>query len=249
MHWVNFIALVIGLILSYMLGFWTKRQLVQKGNSEKTSFGMVESSLLALFAFFLGFTFSISASKIETVRVASVQESNAIGTALLRTQLYGAETASEFKSLFKNYLQARTRYFHEDPEQVSQATKNTKRYGQNIWDFASDIHLTGNHVEASRLMLPAINDMLDAVSTRDSAIRATLPPSIIYTLYALSFLSCFIVGFSMKRKFWTNFIGMIYILIIALTVNLILDAGDPRRGFINTKKANQEIEELYNDLL
>ncbi len=249
MHWINFFAMIAGLILLYMLGFWTKRRLVQRGlASEKTGFGTVEGSLLALFAFFLGFTFSISASKIETVRVASVQESNAIGTALLRSQLYTSEIEDRFKILFKKYLEARVQYFDNNEETVIQAMKLSENGAQNIWNLAKEIQKEGKYPEQSRLMIPAINDMIDAVSTRDSAINANLPKSIIWTLYALSFCSCFIVGFSMSKRLVTNFIGMIYVFIIALTVNLILDAGNPRDGFINTKKANNSISYILNSI-
>ncbi len=249
MHWVNFFGLVLGLVLFYTFGFWVKRFLVSRGKaSEKTSFGTVESSLLALFAFFLGFTFSISASKLETVRVNSVSEANAISTALLRCQLYGTEVETQFLQLFRPYLKARALYFHDNEDSVQVAMRETEKYGNEIWNLAKDFQVSGEHVAGNRLMLPAINDMLDAVATRDSSINATLPKSIIWTLYALSFCSCFIVGFSMKKKFLTNFIGMIYILIIALTVNLILDAGNPREGFINTKKANLAIEKIYTQI-
>ncbi len=247
MHWLNFLLLIVGLIMFYMLGFWTKRQLVSKGvASEKTSFGTVEGSLLALFAFFLGFTFSISASKIETVRVTSIAEANAIGTAMLRIQLYDDATQNQLLKLYKPYLRARMLYFHDQADSVALASSETDRIGREIWKLAVLKQKTGDYPAASRLMLPAINEMLDAVSTRDGAIRATLPPSIIWTLYILSFCSCFIVGFGMRKKFFNNFIGMIYIFIIALTVHLILDAADPRQGFINTKKANQAIEAIYD---
>ncbi len=246
MHWISLLALLLGLIIFYLLGFWTKQRLVKQGKaSEKTSFGTVEGSLLALFAFFLGFTFSISASKIETVRQASVDEANAISTAILRTELYSVTEATEIKKLFEPYLRSRIEYFKVGNPSTSDLITQTNETGQAIWQKAQSIFIEGKQAGASRLMITAINDMLDAVSTRDAAINATLPPSIIWTLYALSFCSCFIVGFGMKRKFLTNFIGVLYILFIALTVSLILDAGDPRGGFINTKKANQQIKQIY----
>ncbi len=248
MHWLNLLALFLGLILFYLLGYWTKKRFATKESSDKMDFGMVENSLLALFAFFLGFTFSISASKIKTVRVSSVEESNAISTALMRSELYGGEKSAKFHDLFRSYLEARIMYFDDQTENIPMTLQLTEEYGEQIWDYAKILFESDEYPNESKLMLPAINNMLDAVATRDSAINSTLPNSIIFTLYALSFCSCFIVGFSMNRKFITNFIGFIYILIITLTVNLILDAGDPRSGFINTKKANSQIKMIYEKL-
>ncbi len=239
-----------GLMVFYLLGTYSIRYLEKKKGVSFDNLDTVEGSLLALFAFFLGFTFSISASKLETIRASSIAESNAIGTTLLRTQLYEDSVQMHFKSLFKDYLQSRIEYFkpENDGESFQNQYKVSIEKGEKIWEYATKLQKTDQYVEESRLMLPALNEMIDSVSTRHSDILAKLPNSIIYTLYILSFCSTFIVGFSSKKKYMNQYIGLIYIIIVALTVNLIIDAGDPRSGFINTHKANEYIQEIYNEL-
>lgn len=249
-HILIFVGALIG---SYTLGFIFKNFLKRRKENDSTSndgLGSVEGSILALFAFFLGFTFSISASKVETVRQASIVESNAIGTALLRTKMYNDTVADNYKVLFKGYLQSRIDYFSDSKtiEEVQQSLKTSLVEGEKIWDYTIQLQKSGNYAEQSRLMIPAVNDMIDSVTTRDSVINANLPLAIVYTLYVLSACSCFVIGFSMRRKLLENFIGIVYILVVALTVNLILDASNPRSGFINTKKANQTIVEIYNQI-
>ncbi len=243
----NIVVLLIGLVLFYFLGMWLKKYLSQKGTNFHENFGTVEGALLALFAFFLGFTFSISASKIETVRITSIQEANAISTALLRTQLYDDAQQVEYKRKFKDYVKSRIDYF-DNPDKKEETLSATEKNGIEIWNYALDLRKKGEDENNFRLFGPSVNDMLDAVAIRDSAIESKLPNSIVWTLFALSFCSCFIVGFSMKSSVLNNMIGFTYIIIVALTVNLILDAGNPMEGFINTSKANEGIKAIYEKL-
>lgn len=247
---LHFVYFIIALLLFYILGYLTKNYLTKKDVTLGEGLGTIEGSMLALFAFFLGFTFSISANKIETVRETSINESNAIGTALLRTQMYEDSIQKKFTILFKDYLQSRINYFSPS-NNVSDNTKflhHSIQKSNEIWEYAVQLEKSKNYIEESRLLLPSINEMIDAITSRDSAINAKLPNAIIYTLYILSILSCFIVGFSMKKNLVTHIIGFIYIIIIALTVNLIIDAANPRGGFINTTKANETLKEMYQQL-
>ncbi len=250
MSTLSLLIFILGLLLFYSLGTYSIRYLEKKKGDSYDNLDTVEGSLLALFAFFLGFTFSISASKLETIRASSIAESNAIGTAMLRTQLYEDSIQLEFKHKFKDYLAMRLEYFRpeKDGESFKKDFKNSLEKGEDIWEYAVALEKTKKYQEESRLLLPAINDMIDSVSTRHSDIIAKLPNSIIYTLYILSFCSTFIVGFSSKKKFMNHYVGIIYIVIVALTVNLIIDAADPRSGFINTHKANEGIEQMYQEL-
>lgn len=234
------------LVLFYFLGFITKRSIESKGAvADEEGLKTVGASLLALFAFFLGFTFSISASKIEQVRSASVAEANNIGTALLRVELYDENDQVELKKLFRNYIEKRIEYFQnvnvKDANADNLIESNQAAY--TIWSYVVQLTKAGNEAQA-RLMIPALNAMIDSVTTRDADIRATLPPAIIGTLYILSFCSCFIVGFSMQRSMISNVIAVIYMIMIGITVLLILDASNPSKGLISTQKANQKIVQL-----
>lgn len=131
-----------GLIVFYFLGGALKKHLKSKKEWAKgESMGTVEGSLLALFAFFLGFTFSISASKLENVRQSSILESNAIGTVILRTKMYDDKSEKYFKALIKDYLKTRIDYFDKDSSHEDDI--NTLNIGQKksdkIWDFAVDL--------------------------------------------------------------------------------------------------------------
>ncbi len=250
MNLTHFIIFVLALAVFYLAGIGLKNYLTNKKLWKKANIGTVEGSLLALFAFFLGFTFSISASKLETIRQSSVQESNDIGTAFLRTSLYPDSVQNEYKKLFTDYVGSRVDYFKPklEKDEYHELYNTSLDKSNKIWEYTASLEKSKNFLEESRLMIPAVNDMIDIITTRNSDINSSLPPSIINTLIVLSFCSCFIVGFSVSSKSISHIIGIIYIFMVALTVNLIIDANDPRSGFINTDRANQNIVDVYEQI-
>lgn len=249
MGWKELLLFFIGMVLFYGLGYYSRNFIKKKGRDLENGFGTVEGSLLALFAFFLGFTFSISANKVETIRLSSVQEANAIGTALSRSTLFGDEISLTYRDLFKNYLKSRLDYLSSEVRDNQSDTKNiAQKNADELWNYTREVFDSGEHVEASRLMVPAVNEMFDSVSKRDADVAARLPNAILWMLYFLSFCSCFIVGFTMDSVIWTNVIGFIYIIIVAITVSMIIDASDPLKGFINTNRVNTKITEIYESL-
>lgn len=240
---------VLGMIIFYAIGYFSRSFIRKRGNDLTEGFGTVEGSLLALFAFFLGFTFSITANKVETIRTSSVNEANAIGTAINRSSLFGAENSQTYKGLFKSFLGARLEDLSEEVKTKSHVSNpETEVKANQIWEHTWQLFESGEHVEASRLMIPALNDMFDSISKRDADVSSRLPHAILWMLYFLSFCSCFIVGFTMDGVIWTNIIGFIYILIIAITVSLIIDASNPLEGLINTNRANLLISQIYESL-
>ncbi len=111
------IALLVVMILFHFLGYKAKHYLLQKNKIDvHDGFGTVESALLGLFAFFLGFTFSMSGERYDNRRATIVNEANAIGTAILRTDLYPDSIGKEFKKDFKVYLDIRLSYFDAGTE-------------------------------------------------------------------------------------------------------------------------------------
>ncbi len=250
MAFSQLIIFVVALAAAYIVGYYSKIFLESKELYEDGGFGTVEGSMLALFAFFLGFTFSITANKVEGIRVSGTNEYNSYTTAISRFDLYDDEDKKVVRGLMKDYLQDRLHYFDLDSGSEHYQTERAKAdaSAESLWQKIISLSKDDRYTEASRLIIPAVNEVFDSVSTRDGDVLAKLPPTILWMLYVLSISSCFIVGFTVETKIWTNFISIIYIAVVAFTVNLIIDAGDPRSGKINTHRANENIEQLLNTL-
>ncbi len=246
MEMQGFLFFAVGMVVFYFLGTWFKRFVLSKGGGLDGGIQTVEGSLLALFAFFLGFTFSISANKVEGVRVSSVNEANAISTVLARTDLYSDSTAKDLRLLVKEFLQKRIAYFDEnvDLEQQQKLHLNSEDAFNKTWEHAVLLAKNPENTLASKMLIPALNQMGDAMTRRDADIKAKLPASIMWTLYILSFCSAFIVGFSLNHSLLSGIIAFVYIAAVSITVHLIVDASNPRSGLINTQGANEMVKEI-----
>ncbi len=188
----------------------------------------------------------INGDRYDNRRASIVDEANAIGTAILRTDLYPDSISKEFKKDFKTYLDIRLSYFDAGTEakKLDNSLNSTAIIGDSIWQRATILSKNGNFDAASRQMIPALNDMIDAVTTRDAAKNAKVPVTIVYVLFILSVFSSFIIGYGTTGKLLNGFIGYIFIFMVTASIYLILDLDSPRHGLISTEKANQKMIEL-----
>jgi len=94
-------------------------------------------------------------------------------------------------------------------------------------------------------MIPALNTMIDVVTTRNAANLEKVPELIIYVLFLLCFTSAFMLGYSAGIK-PDLIIVTGFVLMISITVYLILDLDRPRTGTITMDSVNQNIVNLRN---
>src|SRR5262245_47175179 len=93
------------LSVTMVAGAWLGHRfgLARKGKTakgEERSLGATEGALLALFGLLLAFSFSMSGNRFETRRNLAIEEANAIGTAVLRADLYTADERQGFRNDF-----------------------------------------------------------------------------------------------------------------------------------------------------
>jgi hypothetical protein len=215
---------------------------------EDDTLGTVEGSLLGLFAFFLGFTFSMSGSRYDERRQSIVHEANCIGTAILRAELYPDSVKTLLHKQFKLYLTDRLTYFNvaRNVKALDQSLSGTDKHGFALWKTISDYSRQGLFPEANRQMIPALNDMLDAVTSRDASKNAKVPSVIVYVLLFLSGCSSFIVGYGTRGKLINNAIGYLFIGMVSVAIYLIIDLDTSRSGLIDAGSTNEKMIELKN---
>ncbi len=243
------IILFVGIILSYLFGLRTMSGRKKKDPSY-TSDGMgpLEGALLGLLSLLLAFTFNQSASHYDTRRDLVVQESNDIGTALLRSALYPDSIQLAFKNDFKNYIASRIVYYDAgaDEGKILSALKEANGASTRIWQRAAVLSQQPGEPTRSMQMIPAVNGMIDAVSTREEARRKHVPESILWLLFALCLAGSFIVGYSSKSGKIDYIILCTYSLMTIMTIYVILDLDRPRRGIITTTAAHDNISSLMD---
>ena len=93
-------------------------------------------------------------------------------------------------------------------------------------------------------MIPALSNMLNSIIVRDESRKTGVPPLILWTLLVLVLITAFFLGGNLfgKNKFKVLVFG--YALILALTLNLIIELNTPRTGLITLHSTQQKMNDL-----
>jgi len=233
------------MIAVYWVGF--KLSLRQK-NKAGHGFGPVEGSVLGLLALLLAFTFSMSAYRYDTRRQVLIEEANIIGTAILRADLYHDTERRLFRADFKDYLEARIAFYEAgfDQEKIEADLQRSGNISAKIWDRAALLAHDRDNLISSSQMIPALNSMIDIVTTRNAARHATVPDSILWVLFVLCTISSFLVGYNREEIVSSWVVIIVFALMISASIFLILDLDRPSQGSITLAEANKNIIDLRN---
>ena len=243
------ITVLVGIFLFYLAG-------VRLGNYQKKNnpgakaegVGPLEGALLGLLALLLSFTFSMSASRYDTRRSLLIKEANDIGTVVLRAAMYPDSIHREFKKDLRQYLETRIAYYDagSDEDKISKSLADATVISDRMWQRATRLSRESSSTLPHSLMIPALNEMIDVVTSRDSARLARVPDPIFWLLIILTLLGSLIIGYSKKEKKNDWIVLSIYSLMTVITIYTIIDLDRPRQGIIKTDTAHQKIIELKN---
>jgi len=242
------VVLMVSLLTLMLISIWlgTKVHNLRKASREKhEGRGSIMKAMLALFGFLLAFTFGMSGSRFDARRQAIVHEANAIGTAILRADLYPDSQRVEFRKDFQEYLEARIAYQESglDLDSVYLALDEAAAAGKRIWNRAASLSKDRDLFVASNQMVGAVNHMLDLSTTRTIGELSRVPDSVYYMLFVLALVSAFFLGYSMADTIdWMA--ASTFCLLIVVVIYITLDLDRPRRGFIDMSTSHQAMIEL-----
>lgn len=207
----------------------------------------VYSAVFGLLAFLLGFTFSMSGNRYDSRREASIAEGNAIGTAILRADLYPDSERIAFREDFKHYLQGRITSISSgtNSEQMIQADASVSLYAARLWKRATQFSHANPSVVISGQMIPALNTMFDSATSNTYSERMRVPQNIVIMLFMLSVISAFFVGYlSVGKGRFDWLLGTGFCLLTSLVIFITLDLDRPRRGLIRLDTSHEAIISL-----
>lgn len=207
----------------------------------------LESGMLGLLAFVLAITFGISANKYERNRDVIVAEANAIGTAVLRADLYPDTIRQAFRNDFEQYVEKRIRFYTigADIQKIIQAKKESAIVSDRIWKRAADASKKPGMLIPSNQMIPSLNEMIDITADIEAIQKSRVPDIILLTLGILALTSSLLAGFEAKRMVMKDWLVMAgFCLLTCLVIYVILDLGRPRRGLIRSEIGEQAMIEL-----
>jgi hypothetical protein len=220
----------------------------KESDGERGSLGTIEGAVFALFGLVVAFTFSGAASRFNEKRALIAVEANSIETAYLRVQLVSQAARPELQDLFRAYVDSRLETYRKLPNISAAETEVAKSKGiqEQIWTKAIEAtQLRDSHTDAGKLLLPAINNMIDINTTRWMAIQ-THPPIIIYVLlFVLGLICSLLAGYRMatgQHRSWLHILSFAVITVVVIYV--IIDVEYPRAGLIRLHAFDQVLADV-----
>ena len=242
------ILLLVSLVLAGLFGAWLqKRHAQRRSGPEKDDDGGMEgyiiSAALALLGLLLGFTFALAVDRFETRRALVLQESNAIGTAYLRSQALAEPHRSRMSKVLTDYTDNRIKLASAPTEQLL-ATND--RLLTDLWSAALAAHDTIRTSPFSVSFLSPVNEVIDLDASRKAARRVRVPSEVFLVLWSYMIVTAGILGYARSKSRGRMMAGVLSVL-VAMAFMLILDIDQPREGGIREGQGPMlELRETLN---
>jgi hypothetical protein len=242
------ILIIFALILLFIwLGYYlNKLRIAKYPEVLKQKAGAIEGSVLGIMSLLLGFTFSVVVSRFEARRQLIVDEITNINTAIFRCDLFPDSIRNPLRADFKEYLQARSAYYElgKDEAMVQEEIKKAKEISGRIWKRVVFDSQNSDTRLRSQQMIPALTSLINSIYIRDESRKTGVPQLILYTLLALVLITSFFLGANLSDKQRYKAMVLGYALVLALTLNLIIELNTPRTGLINLHATQDKMNEL-----
>lgn len=205
-----------------------RRKSIGDGSDEGAA--LVVGSLLGLMAFVLALNLSSATSRYEVRMNATLQEANAIGTALLQAEAAGGAQAPALVADLKKYLDLRYRYVREPggSQMIGQLNDETAALQNQIWANVK-LRVAESATPTVNSLMNSVNNAFDASTIMRQAMEYRVPGQVIGLLLALSILGTAAVGYQFgltRRK--GRMPGILLALLWCVMVTEIIDIGSAR---------------------
>lgn len=246
------LALFVGMLACLDIGFRLARwSATRHPGLTQDGIGAMEAGVFALLGLLLGFSFAGGTSRLDARRQLVVQEANSIGTAYLRLDLLAPPDQPQMRHLFREYVDARVRVYEvlSDTQAVETELAHAEQLQKQIWSRARTLSSSDATHDSARLLLPAINEMMDVTTARTDALHMHLPPLIFSLLVVVALLSSLLAGYATaqrKRRSWLHMV--LYAGAVASTVYVVIDLDNPRLGWIELGSADKALIQVRDSI-
>ena len=191
-----FASTVAVVLASIALGFRAGRRRRAQGTEGGEPVGGLVGAVLGLLAFMLAFTFGSAAGRFDARKQLLLNEVNAIGTAMLRTELLPEPQRAESRRLLKRYVSIRAGVGRPEtnlPEAIAESEAIQKQLWAQAIAASKDSPST-----TTMLLLPALNEVFDLHTSRLTVgLHYKIPQGIWIGLLFITELAMVSVGYQL----------------------------------------------------
>ncbi len=246
-EWLIGLVTLVLLIASVEIGYWIGlKAKVEMTQPMKSQISTIQTAILTIFTFLLGFTFAMALSRFDNRKQMVVKESNAIGTAVLRSKLLPENQRVKVIELFKQYVNVEfsiTSRANVPSKERKEQNLETKRLQTLMWDEAFAATENNPLSVPAGLFATSINQLIDIKTERDIAISNHVPEIVLLGLLLFAALAIGILGYGNGlAATHARYPAIILCIVITISFILIIDLDRPNRGL--TKVSQESMIDL-----
>lgn len=241
-----FVSLLVVLIFVLEIGFKVGR--LTKANADEHLHEQVvgvRDAIVVLLSLLLAFTLAMAVPRFDHRKQLVVEEANALGTTSLRARMLPEPARSGMRELLRQYVNVRVELFQAgvSAEKMQAALARSKQLQNDLWQQTMEV-AQQNPTPITALLVQSVNEAIDLDAKRVAAREDQIPRTIWVMLFAMSVMTCFAFGFTLRRRFFLSV--TIAPLMISLAMGLIADLDTPHRGLITVSQ--ESMTRLQSDL-
>ena len=242
--WQIGLVLVAAMFAASIVGEWLHRRAartrVKKGSDDDGGTeGYIVSATLGLLALLMGFTFSLAVDRFEARRVLVLEESNAIGTTYLRTQMLEPVDRARISKMLVDYTDNRIALAKAPPDQVQPLLARNDQMLTDLWTATLAAWPSIKGMDFSSSYLETMNNMIDLDAARKAARLARVPSAVFFLLFVYVVTSAGVLGYAGANKEGRGATAFLFLL-LALSLLLTLDIDRPKSGRVTESQAPME---------
>ena len=209
---------------------------------------LVESAraeLSVLLGLLLGFSLPMALPHYEHRNQLVVDEAGALITVQERARLLPEPFRDEILTLLAKYVAARVEFGEAGPDEpvVRDSVHLAEQLQREMWEDTTRL-VQQNPNAVTPIFVQALGELPDLIEQRLAAEEKRIPVAIWLVVILISALTCFVVGYSMRERF---FLGMLVVpLTVAIVLSLASELDNPRTGLVHD--GQQSLQRLYLDL-
>jgi hypothetical protein len=238
---VIFIALVVIILVAVLeLTYRFGGPLVRHFETNDELWNAIQTGLLALVAFMLGFSFSQAQGRYDARRLLVVEEANDIGTTWLRASQLPGPSRAEFRRSLVHYTALRLQAYTSPSNRSAfdQELNDSTRDQDVLWGIASDALRAHESNLGYSLLMQTLNQTIDDSSDQRAALTQHVPVAALVLTFSLIVIAIFSLGLSFARAGARPAVfSMIYIAAIVLVFEMLVDYDRPQTGLIRVSLA------------
>ncbi len=227
--------------------FRTHEEKIQKSGTQA-----IEAAVFGLLGLMIAFNFAGTYSRFDAHRQIIVDEANAIGTAFSRLDLLEEKNRLPLQEKFIDYIDLRINFYPsiDDYSATVKNLRNTEEAQASIWRMAIESTANESQPSTRNLLIPAINQMFNAVTTRTVAVQMHTPIWIYLIFFFIIVICAVLSGISMAASERFSWIFVIlFATVLVITIYIILDLEYPHMSLINLDFAQQTLIDLKKSMI